>query len=242
VGCHRKLKVMKTIELAAKDNVFVLTGAGISVESGLPAFRSDDGLWAGHRVEDVCTPEAWERDPWKVWAFYAARREGALAVKPNPAHLAIASLESLESFFLCTQNVDNLHEAGGSKQVHHVHGDLFKSRCSDDCSPAIEDVTIYKSLDEVPRCHCGALMRPHITFFGEIPMGLPVIERRLDKATVLLVIGTSGTVYPAAGFVQEASQNGARTIYVGLENPLNHRQFSEVHLTSASALAFAIRE
>ena len=138
---------MKPIEIAVQDNVFVLTGAGISVESGLPAFRSDDGLWAGFRIEDVCTPKAWERDPWKVWAFYAARREGALAVKPNPAHLAIASLESLESFFLCTQNVDNLHEAGGSKQVHHVHGDLFKSRCSDDCSPAIEDVTIYKSLD-----------------------------------------------------------------------------------------------
>jgi len=232
--------MMKPIELAVKDNVFVLTGAGISVESGLPAFRSSDGLWAGSRIEDVCTPEAWERDPWKVWEFYAARRESALGVKPNPAHIAIASLESLESFFLCTQNVDNLHEAGGSKHVLHMHGDLSKSRCSDDCSPPVDDVTIYSRLDEVPRCHCGALMRPHITFFGEIPMGLPVIERRLDEATVLLVVGTSGTVYPAAGFVHEANRNGARTIYVGLESPLNHLQFSEVHLTSASALAFKI--
>jgi NAD-dependent deacetylase len=233
---------MKAIEIAATDNVFVLTGAGISVESGLPAFRSSDGLWAGSRIEDVCTPEAWERDPWKVWQFYAARRESALNAKPNSAHFAIASLESLESFFLCTQNVDNLHEAGGSKHVHHMHGDLSKSRCSDDCSPAIDDVTIYKSLDEVPRCHCGALLRPHITFFGEIPMGLPVIERRLEQATVLLVIGTSGTVYPAAGFVHEANRNRARAIYVGLENPLNHKQFSEVRLTNASALAFEIRD
>jgi NAD-dependent deacetylase len=239
---RRKLVVMKSIKIAANDNVFVLSGAGISVESGLPAFRSNDGLWAGSRIEDVCTPEAWERDPWKVWAFYAARREGALSVKPNPAHIAIASLDSLKSFFLCTQNVDNLHEAGGSKHVHHMHGDLFKSRCSDNCSPAIHDVTIYKSLDEVPRCHCGALMRPHITFFGEVPMGLEVIERKLDKATVLLVVGTSGTVHPAAGFVQEANRNGARTIYAGLESPLNRRQFSEVYLGSASELTFAIQE
>ena len=231
---------MTPIKIAAKDNVFVLTGAGVSVESGLPAFRSSDGLWAGFRIEDVCTPEAWERDPWKVWAFYAARREGALAVKPNRAHLAIASLDSLESFFLCTQNVDNLHEAGGSKHVHHMHGDLFKSRCCDDCSPPVDDITIYKSLDEVPRCHCGSLMRPHITFFGEVPMGLPVIGRKLEDATILLVVGTSGTVHPAAGFVQEANRNGARTIYVGLENPLNHQQFSEIYLETASALTFQI--
>jgi NAD-dependent deacetylase len=233
---------MKPIKIAAKNNVFVLSGAGISVESGLPAFRSSDGLWAGFRIEDVCTPEAWERDPWKVWSFYAARREGALAVKPNPAHLALAGLDSLDSLFLCTQNVDNLHEAGGSKNVHHMHGDLFKSRCSDDCSPAIYDVTIYQSLDEVPLCHCGALMRPHITFFGEVPMGLPVIDEMLDRTTVLLVVGTSGMVHPAAGFVREANRNGARTIYVGLENPMNHHQFSEMYLENASALAFEIRD
>ncbi len=233
---------MNPIQLGANDHVFVLTGAGVSVESGLPAFRSSDGLWAGFRIEDLCTPEAWEKDPWKVWQFYAARRENALGAKPNPAHLALASLDSLESFFLCTQNVDYLHESGGSKHVHHMHGNLFMSRCSYDCSPAIEDVTIYKSLTEVPRCHCGARMRPHITFFGEVPMGLEVIERKLDRATVLLVVGTSGTVYPAARFVQEAKRNGVRTIYVGLESPLNHRQFSEVHLTNASALAFEIRD
>lgn len=241
VSASIKLERMTPIELAANDKVFVLTGAGVSVESGLPAFRSSDGLWAGSRIEDVCTPEAWERNPWKVRAFYASRREGALAVQPNPAHFAIASLDSLKSLFLCTQNVDNLHEAGGSKHVHHMHGDLFKSRCSEDCSPAIQDVTIYQSLDEVPRCHCGAMMRPHITFFGEIPMGLEVIDGKLDKATVLLVIGTSGTVHPAAGFVEDANRNGTRTIYVGLENPLNHRQFSEVFLQSASALVFEIR-
>ena len=233
---------MNPIQLAANDHVFVLTGAGISVESGIPAFRSSDGLWAGFRIEDVCTPEAWQRDPWTVWKFYAARREGALAVKPNAGDLELASLEERfgDRFFLCTQNVDDLHERGGSKHVHHMHGNLFKSRCSEDCSPAIEDVTIYKSLDEVPLCHCGALMRPHITFFGEVPMGLEVIERMLDEATVFMVVGTSGTVYPAAGFVRVANQSGARTIYVGLDKPLNHSQFSEVHLTSASALAFEI--
>jgi NAD-dependent deacetylase len=236
-----KIKDMTSIQLSAKDNVFVLTGAGVSVASGLPAFRSSDGLWAGFRIEDVCTPEAWERDPWKVWHFYSARRQGALAAKPNPAHFALAALDSLGSFFLCTQNVDNLHEAGGSKQVHHMHGDLFKSRCEFDCSPPVQDFSVYKHFSEVPRCHCGSLMRPHITFFGELPEGLDVIAQDSGKATVMIVIGTSGTVYPAAGFVKEATQNGARTIYVGLESPRNHQMFSEIYLTSASTLTFGIR-
>jgi NAD-dependent deacetylase len=119
-----------------EDRVFVLTGAGISAESGLPTFRASDGLWAGHRIEDVCTPEAWENDPELVWRFYSARREAAEKALPNPAHAALAELEQRlggDSFFLCTQNVDDLHEKAGSRRLVHMHGDLFTSRCSAEC-------------------------------------------------------------------------------------------------------------
>jgi NAD-dependent deacetylase len=239
-----KIKGMYTIEISANDNVFVLTGAGISAESGIPTFRSGDGLWDGHKVSDVCTPQAWENDPWKVWKFYSDRRAVAAAAQPNDGHKVLADLERKmgDRMFVCTQNVDNLHEAAGSKNVHHMHGDLFMSRCEHDCSPPVADRSIYKTLSEVPRCHCGGRFRPYITFFGEIPMGLEIIDQKLKDATVLVVIGTSGTVYPAAGLAQAATQNGVRTIYVGLENPLNARQFSEVYLASASSLMFDIRD
>jgi NAD-dependent deacetylase len=219
------------ISIGAADRVFVLTGAGISAESGLPTFRASDGLWAGHRVEDVCTPEALELNPWLVWQFYSERREQGAKAAPNPAHFGLAKLEAElgERFFLCTQNVDDLHERAGSKQLVHMHGELAKSRCEDDCGQLpVQDLTVYKSLDEVGRCKCGARLRPHIVFFGEIPLEMDRIQREIARATLMVVVGTSGSVYPAANFVHWARQGGARTVYIGPEPPLNAHAFTNV--------------
>jgi NAD-dependent deacetylase len=219
------------ISIGVADRVFVLTGAGISAESGLPTFRASDGLWAGHRIEDVCTPEAWVRNPALVWEFYSARRAQGAEAMPNPAHIVLAELEQRlgDRFFLCTQNVDDLHERAGSKRLLHMHGELAKARCGEDCGePPIEDRTVYKNLNEVGRCVCGARLRPHIVFFGEVPLEMDRIQAEIRKATMMVVIGTSGSVYPAANFVHWARQNGARTVYVGPERPLNASAFTHV--------------
>ena len=222
---------MDRISISPADRVFVLTGAGISAESGLPTFRASDGLWEGHRIEDVCTPEAWERNPAQVWAFYSSRRAAAQKAQPNPAHLALAGLEIelAGRFFLCTQNVDDLHERAGSVNLIHMHGELAKSRCEDDCgAQPVVDHDIYATLSDVRRCRCGARLRPHIVFFGEIPLEMQRIDRELAKSTLMLVVGTSGSVYPAANFVHWARRAGARTIYVGPEAPLNAPAFTHV--------------
>jgi NAD-dependent deacetylase len=222
---------MKTILITATDRLFVLTGAGISAESGLPTFRASDGLWAGHRIEDVCTPEALDQNPELVWQFYSERRAQGATVKPNPAHIALASLEAKlgDRFFLCTQNVDDLHERAGSTRLVHMHGELAKSRCEQECGrPPIEDRTVYNDLSEVGHCSCGARLRPHIVFFGEIPLEMDRIQRELAKSTVMVVVGTSGSVYPAANFVHWAKQGGARTVYIGPEPPLNAHAFNDV--------------
>jgi NAD-dependent deacetylase len=219
------------IAIGRADRVFVLSGAGISAESGLPTFRASDGLWAGHRVEDVCTPEALELNPALVWQFYSERREQGAKAEPNPAHLALAELEEklAERFFLCTQNVDDLHERAGSKRLVHMHGELAKSRCEDECGkPPVEDHSVYKSLEEVGRCACGARLRPHIVFFGETPLEMDRIQREIARATLMMVVGTSGSVYPAANFVHWARQGGARTVYVGPEPPLKAPAFTNV--------------
>ena len=222
---------MGTIAVAPTDHVFVLTGAGISAESGLPTFRASDGLWAGNRIEDVCTPEAWERNPALVWQFYSRRRADGAEAQPNPAHRALAELEAQlgERFFLCTQNVDDLHERAGTRRLVHMHGELAKSRCEDDCGrPPVEDHALYASLAEVGRCPCGGRLRPHIVFFGEIPLEMDRIQREIAKATLMVVVGTSGSVYPAANFVHWARQGGARTVYIGPEPPLNASAFTHV--------------
>jgi NAD-dependent deacetylase len=219
------------ISIDADDRVFVLTGAGISAESGLPTFRASDGLWAGHRIEDVCTPEAWDENPALVWEFYSQRRAQGAKAEPNPAHVALAELEAKlgDRFFLCTQNVDDLHERAGSVRLVHMHGELARARCEDECGrPPVEDRAIYASLDEVGRCVCGARLRPHIVFFGEIPLEMPRIEREIARATLMVVVGTSGSVYPAANFVSWAKRSGARTVYVGPERPLNASAFTNV--------------
>jgi len=222
---------MATIPISAVDSLFVLTGSGISAESGLPTFRASDGLWAGHRVEDVCTPEALEQDPALVWQFYSERRAQGQKADPNPAHMALADLERQlgDRFFLCTQNVDDLHERAGSTRLVHMHGELAKSRCEQECGhPPIEDRAVYKSLAEVGHCACGARLRPHIVFFGEIPLEMDRIQREISKASLMLVVGTSGSVYPAANFVHWSRQNGARTVYLGPEPPLNASAFTHV--------------
>jgi len=238
-------EVTSRLQLSSQDRVFVLTGAGISAESGLATFRDSDGLWAGHAIEDVCTPEAWDRNPELVWQFYSARRESAAKAQPNPAHLALANLESRlgDRFFLCTQNVDDLHEKAGSRRLVHMHGELFVSRCSGECgrAPVIDDAR-YATLAEVTRCECGAPLRPHIVWFGETPMEMDRIGEEILKATVMLVVGTSGSVYPAANFVRWARQAGARTVYVGPEAPLNASSFTQIVTGKAGSVLPSLLE
>jgi NAD-dependent deacetylase len=184
----------------------------------------------GHRIEDVCTPEALQRNPALVWEFYSARRAAAQQAQPNPAHFALAALEErLGERSLCTQNVDDLHERAGSKRLVHMHGELAKSRCAQECGRSpVEDQAVYRSLEEVRYCACGGRLRPHIVFFGEIPLEMDRTEREIGRATLMLVVGTSGSVYPAANFVHWGRRAGARTIYVGPERPLNAAAFTHV--------------
>ncbi len=224
--------------LLPQERVFVLTGAGVSAESGLPTFRDAGGLWRGHRVEDVATPEAFRANPELVWQFYSERRKRAVAVFPNDAHRALAALEEKlgDRFFLCTQNVDSLHEQAGSQRILHMHGRLMQTRCSrETCrTPPFDDERLYLSWAEIPTCpSCGALMRPHICWFGEVPFSLERIVEQLKITNVLLTIGTSGIVEPAASFVRMARANKARAIYIGPEEPANSKFFDEVVLGKA---------
>jgi len=222
------------LSISPTDNLFVLTGAGVSAESGIPTFRGVNGLWRNYRIEEVASPHAWHRDPRLVWEFYSMRRRVAAAAKPNPAHLALAKLEGRlrERLFLCTQNVDELHEQAGLRHVVHMHGELFKSRC-DTCSrPPFRDTSTYDPSAELPRCDCGGMIRPHICFFGEVPFELDRVFRALDECTVFMAVGTSGVVEPAASFVAYVSGR-ARTVYVGAEEPENADAFAECHLGKA---------
>ncbi|HEU5341791.1 NAD-dependent deacylase [Edaphobacter sp.] len=225
--------------LTPHDRLFVLTGAGISAESGLATFRGSGGLWDGHRVEEVATPEAWEINPALVWRFYSQRRRDALDARPNAAHFALAQIEQRlmqesGNFYLCTQNVDDLHERAGSHRLHHMHGSLFESRCVR-CEQPFPDRAFHEDADCLPRCGiCGSHVRPHIVWFGEMPLDMDAIYRELNLATVLLVVGTSGSVYPAAGLVHLARARNIRTVYVGPEEPQNADAFSEIVLGPAT--------
>jgi NAD-dependent deacetylase len=217
------------------DRVFVLTGAGVSAESGLKTFRDQGGLWEGYRVEDVATPEAWDEDAARVWWFYSERRKGARLAEPNPAHRALAELEEKlgERLFLVTQNVDDLHERAGSRRVVHMHGELFVSRCENACGRApFADHALYESEEAIARCACGGRIRPHIVWFGEIPLEMERIQREIERSTVMLVVGTSGAVYPAANFVRWAGP-GVRKYYIGPEEPMNGAAFTRLVLGNA---------
>jgi len=224
--------------LLPHDHLFVLTGAGVSAESGMPTFRGVNGLWRGYRVEDVATPDAFAANPALVWQFYSERRHRHSTVQPNPAHFALAKLEHAlgDRFFLCTQNVDSLHEQAGSKRVIHMHGRLMQSRCSRSLCRTVpfDDHNLYRTAEELQKCRaCGALIRPHICWFGEVPFQMDLVLHQLEGATVLLTVGTSGVVEPAASFVRMSRRNRARTIYVGPEEPSNHGYFDEVLLGKA---------
>ena len=224
------------MQLMPEDRLFVLTGAGISAESGLATFRGAGGLWNGHRVEEVATPEAWMANPELVWRFYSMRRRDAITAEPNAAHRALAGIEEElgDRFYLCTQNVDDLHERAGSRRMHHMHGTLFASRCVR-CNRPFADRAFYESAAALPTCtECGNAVRPHIVWFGEMPLAMDEIYEQLDRTTVLLVVGTSGSVYPAAGFVPMARRPGARTVYIGPEKPLNAASFGEIVLGAAT--------
>ncbi len=235
------------LALGPTDDVFVLTGAGVSAESGIATFRDANGLWEQHRVEDVASPEAFATQPALVWRFYGQRRAQARTVAPNPAHRALAALEARlgDRFFLCTQNVDDLHEAAGSRRLVHMHGELWKTRCSAcDRPPFRDDRDDFAA--GLPRCPaCGELERPHIVWFGEMPFAMHEIKRRVQRATVFLCVGSSGVVYPAAGLVGEMTYRrsmgeAVRSVYVGLERPANADQFDQVVLGKAGLVLPAL--
>ena len=193
--------------LRAANRVCVLTGAGVSAESGVPTFRASDGLWEGHRIEDVATPDGWARDPKLVWAFYNARRANVATVEPNPGPIALAELERRwgDRFTLVTQNVDGLHRRAGSKNVLEVHGSLYRTRCTD-CLD-VRDRGL-DPLGEMPRCGCGGLLRPDIVWFHE-PLPEDVWMAAMGAAQgcdVLLVVGTSAVVHPAASLIPIAKR------------------------------------
>ncbi|HRD77627.1 MAG TPA: NAD-dependent deacylase [Hyphomicrobiaceae bacterium] len=204
--------------LTSKSSILVLTGAGISKESGLDTFRDADGLWAKVRIEDVATPEAFERNPSLVQDFYNKRRQGMAGVRPNAAHLALARLEKAwpGAFRIVTQNIDNLHEAAGSRRVVHMHGELLKALCRN-CRgrhPWMGDLGADVSC---PTCRKAGGMRPDVVWFGEQPYHMEEISWAVMRADLFISIGTSGNVYPAAGFVATARSAGAYTVELNLE-------------------------
>jgi NAD-dependent deacetylase len=199
-------------------NIVILTGAGISAESGVATFRGPDGLWEGHRVEDVATPEAFRRDPALVQAFYDARRAKLSEVEPNMAHGALARLDTLwpGELLIVTQNVDDLHERAGAKRLLHMHGELRSAWCLA-CDGRVRWEGDLASGPACPGCGAVGRMRPDIVWFGEMPYEMNRIDDALRSADLFVSIGTSGAVYPAAGFVQTARYLGVRTLEMNLE-------------------------
>jgi len=219
------------------SNIVVLTGAGISAESGLQTFRGEGGLWCGHRVEDVATPEAFVRNPALVHQFYNERRKGLFAkdIGPNSAHIALAVLQQnwLGEVTVVTQNIDNLHERGGSNDVIHMHGEVCKSFCIY-CHKRAEQISDSSINNTCPCCRKKGGMRPDIVWFGEMPYHMDRIENKLGNADLFISIGTSGNVYPAAGFVLMAANAGAQTLEINLEPSMNAQAFNHGLYGSAS--------
>ena len=218
-------------------NIVILTGAGISAESGLATFRGPDGLWEGHRVEDVATPEAFRRDPALVQAFYDARRARLATVEPNAAHRALARLDSQwpGELLLVTQNVDDLHERAESKRLLHMHGELAKGCCLA-CDQRFDWAGPMGEGASCPACGQAGKVRPDIVWFGEMPYEMDRIEAALQRCDLFVSIGTSGAVYPAAGFVQTALYCGARTLEMNLEPSAGSYLFAESRTGAAGAL------
>jgi NAD-dependent deacetylase len=218
-------------------NIVILTGAGISAESGLATFRGSDGLWEGHRVEDVATPEAFARDPALVQAFYDARRARLKEVAPNAAHEALARLDAgwAGELLIVTQNVDDLHERAGAKRLLHMHGELRSAWCLACDARTAWDENLGHG-PACPACLSSGHMRPDIVWFGEMPYAMDRIDRALMDADLFVSIGTSGNVYPAAGFVQTARYVGAKTLEINLEPSMGSFLFDDSRTGPASEL------
>lgn len=218
-------------------NIVILTGAGVSAESGLATFRGPDGLWEGHRVEDVCTPEAFRRDPAPVHTFYDARRAKLGTVEPNAAHRALGRLDAEwpGKLLLVTQNVDDLHERAGSKRLIHMHGELAKGWCLR-CDDRFAWAGPMGEAAECPSCGSVGMVRPDIVWFGEMPYDMERIDEALQDCDLFVSIGTSGAVYPAAGFVQTARYRSARTLEMNLEPSLGSMMFDESRIGPAGKL------
>jgi NAD-dependent deacetylase len=225
--------------MTAPQNIVILTGAGISAESGIDTFRGGGGLWEQHRVEDVATPEAFARDPDLVLRFYDMRRAAIQTKQPNAAHRALARLEHAwpGAVTVVTQNVDDLHERGGSRNVIHMHGEHLNAWCT-----ACDARSRWTGplIDRPPCPVCGARsLRPDIVWFGEIPYDMDAIQAALAAADLFVSIGTSGAVYPAAGFVRLARELGAATLELNLERSQGSAWFDETRLGPASEVVTA---
>jgi NAD-dependent deacetylase len=233
------------LTLTDSTRLLVLTGAGISAESGVPTFRDAGGLWEGHRFEDVASPEGFDADPILVWRFYSLRRRGLDNVKPNPAHHALVEVEKRlgDRYLLVTQNVDGLHAAAGSKRMVEMHGNINRTKCRRCRLTPFED---HKSYEELPACaECGELLRPDVVWFGEmIPRdALAAIDgfvRAAGSNLVFLAVGTSGVVYPAAGLVDVARSAGGTSWLVNAERPANVSQFDHVEIGPAGKVLPAL--
>ncbi|MCJ2050548.1 Sir2 family NAD-dependent protein deacetylase [Methylobacterium sp. J-070] len=221
------------------ERLFVLTGAGVSAESGLGTFRDRGGIWARFDPMKLATPEAYAADPDEVLDFYDHRRRGVVAAAPNAAHVALARAEARLAdrggrLFLCTQNVDDLHERAGSRAVVHMHGELLKARCTacDAVTPWRNDLNRASSC---PACGAAGRMRPDVVWFGEMPMHRDAIEAALAEADLFVAVGTSGAVYPAAGYVRQARRRGIPTCEINLEPSDNADAFDDARYGPASA-------
>ncbi len=209
------------------QKIVVLTGAGISAESGIPTFRDAGGLWEGYRVEDVASPEGWRKDRELVLDFYNQRRKGIRNSQPNPGHIALAELEKKYEVVVITQNIDDLHERGGSTNVMHLHGEIFKARST------VDESLIYdlgeKDIQVGDKCARGSQLRPHIVWFGE---AVPMIEQavlEVMEADIVMIIGTSMVVYPAAGLVQYAKKDiPIYFIDPNIPNGLNYKNLAAI--------------
>lgn len=217
-------------------NIVILTGAGISAESGLRTFRASDGLWEDHPVEEVATPEGFRRDPGLVQRFYDARRADVQAAIPNAAHLALGDLDAgwKGDLLIVTQNIDDLHERGGARRVLHMHGEALSAWCTS-CDTRLRWTGTLRDNPPCPACGMASL-RPDIVWFGEMPYRMGEIFQAIGQADLFVSIGTSGAVYPAAGFVEEARRTGAQTLELNLEPSLGSRLFHETRLGPASEL------
>ena len=221
------------------QNIVILTGAGISAESGVPTFRGADGLWEGRRIEEVATPQAFAANPALVQEFYNLRRSFLEKVEPNPAHIALARLEQElaargGSLLIVTQNVDDLHERGGSQNILHMHGELLSARCTH-CSYKERRAGDIALNEACPSCDVG-VMRPDIVWFGEMPFYMDETEAALSKCDLFVSIGTSGAIYPAAGFVQMARALGKQTLEINLERSEGSHFFHDTRLGKAGEL------